>query len=330
MLPQSLSNEIATGYHNGFTGIYQYNPEMYMNIMKPNFEREMYFNGYHWLHKTDWKGFRNSINRYNADVVLLGDSMIYGHGVDETYTVRHQLEKFHGLSVNNLGMQGASAHQEYQIMKKFALDLKPKFVFLFFLTNDIKDLTVYLTDEQMHQFIEQQSDIKNIRYFKITHWPFWKRLINNFYNDLYVARASYALLKILTRNFVQSADASPNSPHSLPLFVEFPRLKVALDFHLDAVKKMHLIATENNIIFTNVFIYTGQKHYAKEESVYEKEIQYFCQTHNIPFLNLHEIFNKKMKEGEMLFLENDGHFSPQGAQLAAKVLASYIKKHEAE
>jgi lysophospholipase L1-like esterase len=325
MFPQSLSNEIATGYHSGFTGIYKYNSEMYMNMMKPNFEREMYFNGYHWLHKTDWEGFRNPINRDQADVLLLGDSMIYGHGVDELHTVRHQLEKITSLSVNSLGMQGASAHQEYQIMKKFALKLEPKFVFLFFLQNDIQDLTVYLSDEEMNQFIAQQSDIKNINYFKISHRPYWKALTINILNDLYVARAINLLQRILKRNFVRSADASTNSLNSLPLFIEYPRRKVAMNFHLDAVKKMNLIAAENNIIFTNVFIYTGS--YVQEEPVYEKIIQDFCRDNKIPFLNLHDIFDNKMKEGEKLFLDNDGHFSAQGAQLVAKVLASYIKNH---
>lgn len=327
LLPRSLSNEISTGYHDGFTGIYQYDPEMSMNAMKPDFTREMHFNGYRWLHKTDWIGFRNPINRRRADIVLLGDSMIYGHGVDEPQTVRHELESIVGLPVYNMGMQGASAHQEYQIMNKYVLRLEPKHVFLFFLTNDIRDLTVHLTDDQMRQFVAQQSDIRNIRYFDISYRPLWKRMIHSIRNDLYVVRSFYILLKLLRRNIVRSADAAPYNLDSFPLFMENPRLRIAMEFHLDAVKKMHRIAADNNILFTNVFLYTGQRHFAKEEPVYEKIIQDFCHTHDIPFLNLHEIIDKKLKEGEMLFLEKDGHFSARGAQLVAAVLASYIKKH---
>ena len=100
--------------------------------MKPNFTRKMHFNGYRWLHKTDWNGFRNPIDRHRADIVLLGDSMIYGHGVDEPHTVRHELESIVGLPVYNMGMQGASAHQEYQIMNKYALSLDQSMFSCFF------------------------------------------------------------------------------------------------------------------------------------------------------------------------------------------------------
>src|SRR5215467_7764816 len=47
---------------------------------------------YYWHHKTDAMGFRNPADRTQASIVLLGDSMVYGHGVEETSTIRHHLE----------------------------------------------------------------------------------------------------------------------------------------------------------------------------------------------------------------------------------------------
>lgn len=324
LLPQPVSNELATGYHGGFTGIYRRDTPTHLQLMKPNFEREMYFNGYRWHHKTDWNGFRNPTDRYRANVVLLGDSMIYGHGVDEPHTVSHHLEKNTGLSVSNLGTQGASAHQEYQLMKSAVLDLKPKFVFMFFLTNDIRDLTFYLTDEQMNRSIAQQSDFQNIEYFEAFEKPLWRQFFSIF-QDLYVARAGYMLLQMLGVSFAPSAEASTNQYGSLPLFIENPRLKVAMDFHLDAMNKMSILAAENDIRFTEVFIYTGNKYWASEEPIYEKILQDFCDTHKIPFLNLREYFDDRMHEG--FFLENDGHFTDRGAQLVAEIVADNIGKY---
>jgi len=42
----------------------------------------MYYNRYVWTHEADALGFRNRGPIVPADVLLLGDSFIYGHGVE--------------------------------------------------------------------------------------------------------------------------------------------------------------------------------------------------------------------------------------------------------
>ena len=97
-----------------------------------------------------------------------------------------------------------------------------------------------------------------------------------------------------------------------------------MQFHLDAVRKMHTVAQQNNIIFINVFIYVGGERYAEEEPVYEEILHNFCRAENIPFLSLREMI-RQHPERHTLFLQNDGHFSQHGAQLVAQVLAEYMK-----
>jgi hypothetical protein len=127
-LPRALGNYVGSRYHTGPAGIYRYSWQLRTNIMRPNDDRLMYFNGYWWHHKTDSRGFRNPVDRETAAVVLLGDSIIYGHGVEETSTVRHQLETILGQPVVNLGVQGSSIHDEYQVLKTFGLSLRPRYV----------------------------------------------------------------------------------------------------------------------------------------------------------------------------------------------------------
>lgn len=287
----------------------------------------MYFNGYRWHHQTDWTGFRNPIDRSQADIVLLGDSMIYGHGVEEVDTVRHQLEEIIKRAVNNLGIQGGSAYQEYQILKKFATELEPRFVFLFFLSNDIHDLTVYLTDNQMRQFMSQ--GVPAVTNLEVSRQSlFWKHAILNLLQDLYFVRAAYASFELLSRRVMRSAAASEKNWRSTPLFIENPRYELAMEFHLDALKKMHMIASSNNIKFINVFIYTGHDHFAKEEPVYEKIIEDFCRTEGITFVSLRKLLVDEAENKGALFLENDGHFSAQGARVVAEFIADYIRKFD--
>src|SRR5438046_6559742 len=83
-----------------------------MNFMIPNFETTMYANGYVWHHQTDALGFRNATLHIPADVVVLGDSLVYGQGVDFEDTLGNRLEERSGLRVVNLGRQGDCALQE--------------------------------------------------------------------------------------------------------------------------------------------------------------------------------------------------------------------------
>ena len=65
-----------------------------------------HWNGYSWRHRTDAWGGRNPETWSEVDVALLGDSMIYGHGVEEEQTTAHFLRERLGVKVSNLGSHG--------------------------------------------------------------------------------------------------------------------------------------------------------------------------------------------------------------------------------
>lgn len=333
-LPLAFGNAVASGYNRSITGVYRYNPELKMNLMRPNYERGMFYNGYKWRHKTDSMGFRNPTDRESGEVVLLGDSMIYGHGVNETSTVRRHLENIINRPVINLGRQGDCIHQEYQVLKTFGVQLKPEYVFLFFLVNDISDLVIYFTDEEFVRFMGIPVENHTTPYYRIKP-PRNKYLRFKFYiRSLSVYRA-YDLLKNYTREFKLNklwpfkhgeANASDSTWQSLPFFRERPGYVNAMRFHLKALLKIQDIADKNNFKFVNVFIYTSL--IEEEEQTYENIMSGFCKSHDINFLNLRDSFVSELENEKTLFLKGDGHFSDEGAALAAKIVADYINTIE--
>jgi len=158
LLGQEFANGALTRYSTKADGIYYFDRQVRMNFMIPNHRTTMYYNGYVWQHQTDALGFRNDPLHVPADVVLLGDSVVYGHGVNFEHTIGHLLEQRTGLGVANLGRQGDCAFQEAYLLTAYLPVFRPRLVVHVFSPNDVTDLYFHLDGAAIRQFIAQPID----------------------------------------------------------------------------------------------------------------------------------------------------------------------------
>jgi hypothetical protein len=268
--------------------------------------------------------------------------MIYGHGLEETSTIRHYLEAKLQRPVVNLGMQGSSIHQEYQILKRFGRQFQPEVVFLFFLYNDIEDLN-YLNKEEKQKFLSSPVNDHETLYFNVIPFetnPFRRHWLDILKYCLWGSRTYKAFVFLINSLRMPVSSDSPGSNdslelqvpqsrmfensekfddvwQSLPLFRDNPELVLSMQFHLYALRKIQNLADTDHFRFVHVFIYTGM---AKKELIYEKILRTFCKTQGIGFFSLKENFQVAIKQNNKLFLEGDGHFSDTGARITAQVL----------
>lgn len=156
-IPRSLDTVLFSCYDTVDLGkrVMFGSPELGVSFLKPNFTASCGFNGHHWTHKTDAYGFRNPQTWDQADVVLLGDSMIYGHGVEENQTAGHFLRGELGTRVANLAFMGDSPTDYMVVARNFAVHLHPKLVFVFLFANDLDDLVVTHTMQSMRDFVDE-------------------------------------------------------------------------------------------------------------------------------------------------------------------------------
>ena len=155
LLGQAFANGALSKYTTKPGGIYYSDHRLRMTFMLPNHTATMYYNGYVWRHETDALGFRNKPLHIPADVMLLGDSVVYGHGVDIEHTLGHYLERRTGLRVVNLGRQRDCAFQEAYLLTAYLPVFNPRAVVHVFTPNDIEDLYVFLSDRAMEAFIAE-------------------------------------------------------------------------------------------------------------------------------------------------------------------------------
>src|SRR3989344_784762 len=74
-------------------------------------------------------------------IVLLGDSMVYGHGVDDSQTLAVNFQRLVGdnYEVIPISSPAWGNHQEFFAFKDEALKYKPDIVILFFYQNDFEN-----------------------------------------------------------------------------------------------------------------------------------------------------------------------------------------------
>jgi hypothetical protein len=143
LLGSRTANQIFSVYHAKPGGIYFHEPVTDLLYMRPDYQTHAWFNGYTWHHATDARGFRNPPGRPVDGALLLGDSLIYGHGVEEEDGVAAQLEKRHGRRVYNLSRQGDSLYPHYVMLRLHLEAFRPETVVLFVFHNDFHDLLAY-------------------------------------------------------------------------------------------------------------------------------------------------------------------------------------------
>ena len=155
LLKGRLANQVLSGYHSERDGIYV--PDPYLGrTLRPGFARPMYWNGHVWRHDANADGYRGPrLDR--ADAVFLGDSMIYGHGVETAQTVPARFQAISGLASANLGQQGTCPVQALELLRRKGLRLHPRYVFVCAHPTDVMDAPTAYDRTELERFVEQEG-----------------------------------------------------------------------------------------------------------------------------------------------------------------------------
>ena len=157
-----LANYTHGGYHYRTGGIYFHDAHQ-AHVIRPGVGRSMYWNGHRWRHDANDAGFRGPMLE-QAQCVFLGDSMIYGHGVDNDQTVSAQFQSLTGRGSANLGVQGYCAIQHAMQFERLGVQLRPRYVVLCSHPNDLADALSYYPPSDLSRYLaaEPKYSVKPI------------------------------------------------------------------------------------------------------------------------------------------------------------------------
>jgi hypothetical protein len=285
----------------------------------------------------DAYGYRNPRTVPRADVVLIGDSYIEGANVDDGEVVARRLEAKLGAPVENMGVAGYGTLQNLIALDKDSPKLDPKVaVFFFFEGNDLYDdfkieamWNIWQPDyaaspQGMARFHEysQRSFVKNMLHY-LMRWadpiapnkaPFWGAIKSGPRRGERVLFADYAA--IAWSDWVNARWQSA----------------------LGAMRKAAAIAQGRGVTPVFVFLPIKERVYWPYVELAPKagmeswsfwpirdDFAKFCRDLNVPCLDLTEPFQADVAAGGMPYLPTDTHWSPEGHEKVAALLAPLLR-----
>jgi lysophospholipase L1-like esterase len=277
---------------------------------------------------TDRHGFRNSRPwPERADIVVLGDSMAFGYGVEDDQTWTALLgQRLPGTQIVNLGLVGGAPQQYERIYERFGQDLEPGIVlFCLFPGNDLGDAG------RFDQWLQAGSE-GNYRLWRPDgdHRTLWS-LLGRSYLASFLRSVPPRLGSRLSGRTIDFPDGgrlqlAPSIYRGNEILAQrdHPYFRLVVD----AVARTRARAERNGSRFLVLLVPTKEEVYLplldeQPPPGTAPLAAYFSET-GVPHLDLTPHFQAAARAGEQLFFEVDGHPNAAGYRLMAEVVLEHL------
>jgi hypothetical protein len=330
LLTGSIANCAYGGYHCESGGIYKRDRHLGLALRR-NCSREIYWNGHWWHHATNSEGYRGAAVAH-ADAVFLGDSMVYGHGVEEDQTVPHCFGVRAGCTVANFGQQGTCLIQMAMRMRHIGVGLKPRVVFACSHFNDIEEATGWYPESEVERFVRSSPSEHYEPVARPSCWPYpWWRIDRRLWDAQLAPALRVAgvvpgwraaaeqgsiqwkskLATDCSQIYVPSPEliAQPFTPwdESVP-----PNIHLGWLAHRKALAQIHDLCKRNGAEL--VLFDLGYP------STFSRAIEQLAEEMGVAYSPAGRVALERAQAGEETYLANDGHWSARGSEIVATEL----------
>ncbi len=261
---------------------------------------------------TNQQGFRSEeIDPSKRNILILGDSLIFGYGVDDDETISYYLEKtlkerhYDNVQVLNMGVPGYGIDQYYLFLKRYVNQTNPLLIILnLFAGNDIQDTIhdhAYGKSKPLYRWKNNKLQLANTPLSKnscmsylssswlFTHYDFLQHYLKTLCSShqLEEEETNQVILGLL-----QEINTQAREHHIKLLYVISPR-------YGDFTRK-----SDDLIYFENVL-----------------------SQNKLPHIDLYREINQQSLSPDLLYINpsKDGnHYTPLGNAFVAKVIYEHL------
>jgi hypothetical protein len=335
VLKGSIANAAYSRYHTMRGGMYTPDPHLGFTL-KPNYACNAYWQGHWWRHTTNAAGYRGDLLE-RADAVFLGDSMIYGHGVEDDETVSSQFAARTGWTVANLGQQGTCPIQMAIRLRRTGVGLQPKVVFLCNHVNDITDSTATYDADELRRYVA--ADAAEL-YEPTARRAFWSRhgrrsrrrvWDSHLAPSLYLSGALIGVQQAWSNGSLRGPQCN-NTPGQRSFVPKIETCELPFDplgpsateaerlgwqAHVKALAQIAFLCRRQGAQL--VLLDIGYPH------AFSRAIEDLAGRMDVSYSPAGRVALKAAFAGEEVYLANDGHWTPRGIQIIGTELESFAR-----
>jgi lysophospholipase L1-like esterase len=320
------------------------------HLHKPNGTIVLSGRDFQAAHHTDGYGFRNAWPwPERAEIVILGDSMVFGHGVEDEQAWPAILQRVLPQSrVINLGLSGATPQQYLRVYETFGQKLHPQVLLVgIFVGNDFWDADAFdrwLQSGASVNYIVWRDFGRPRRVSFSLRQPVDSIIGTLRWKSFLFARKSYLFNLLLhvrgeARRWLRAEPkilqlADGNQLQLLPSDFTNKTIGAQPDRRefqlvLEALHRIQLLAKEQNTQVLIVFQPSKEEVYLPLLGETPPDpggpLRGAFEKLGIAHLDLTPAFRLRAAAGEQLFFEADGHPNAVGYALIAEGVLSYLK-----
>jgi len=278
-------------------------------------------------------------------LLVLGDSFVWGYGVETEEIFTEQLETLWGgrVEVLNLGVSGYGTGQELLYLEREGLKHQPDAVLVVLASND------YMFDNRTgrHGQYAKPYFVVEDGALQLKNFPLpemdegeWGRLLEEWKPEEGKKRKKglKGFLKHRTKSYPFLSSGFKTLKYNLLRRLRaHPKIKKWLDrsrisfkeetTDLGVTKKIFLrmkAFTEKTDIKLLVMVIPYRSALEKLPNPYISEFMDFFEANNIPAIYPYDAFHEAFKQGPKLYFEHDDHWSATGHVLTAQALSDFI------
>jgi hypothetical protein len=306
---------------------------------------------YHYDARYDSRGFRNEKDIDRAPVVVIGDSFVEGVLVPYASLLTSRLRDLLGVEVANLGHSAYGPQQEFAVLRRFGVSIRPKvMLWVFFEGNDLNDVRRY--EQQMRywdEIVQQRDEVLhqrggiNERLLGTNARLALGRLIEPA-SAAAPAPSSRAGSDEARKRSCRFTGGQSKQDQTLYLFYAGSALSREDLASLEMTEQLLLLAQKvaayNSAELALIFAPTTFRVYREfcdfPDGGYGREWQLndlparlhsWSNAHNIPYLDLTSPLKEAAARGQLVFFPDDIHWNVHGHEVAANALARFITEH---
>jgi len=324
--------------------------------LKPGAEGYLFSGEFKTYVKNNAQGMRMSRNitqqKSKYRIAVLGDSMIWGFGVEESDRVSENLERqLKNAEVLNFGVSGYGTDQEYLQLNKTVLKFQPDMVIIAFYANDLEDAgnsIRYDYPKPLFKLKNNTLELTNVPVPKRENWEDRTYPISTKIN-LYLSHKSHAFVffKPLFREI--NSILSPRKrvlpePDTVAIikknysedYQRYEKLNDKLYCEISNVlRQRNTTFVVFNIpakghIFPKLLRNGLDKYHINEDDIdinkTSKMLYNLSQNCGFYFIDFYPYF-RNYKEKEKLYFKIDAHWSKEGHKYASEILFKKLKEY---